>query len=263
MLVGKIKPGSGAGDQIFSYICTRVAALDRGYDFGFVGIEHFKCKSFMSLDWGKPVDLKYKIIPESGDLILEDESQTFIVNTPYFNPEIRFVKDGTIIDGFGAQAEQYFEHRLDEVREWLKTNKVPKTLEDDFNDDVCVINYRGGEYKYVPELYLPKEYWIEAMKMKVKENPNILFQCHTDDPNEARKVFGDNAAIFKDIEQNWLAVRYAKHLIISNSAFAIIPRLLAHLDNPKAVTIAPRYWAGRNVGEWRRPGNYYSKFQYI
>lgn len=251
MVIGKIKPGSGAGDQLFSYICTRVAALDRGYDFGFVGIEHFKCKSFMSLDWGKPVDLNYKIIPESGDLILEDESKTFVVNTPYYNPEINFIPEDSIIDGYGAQDIRYFEHRLDEVREWLKVEPL------EMLDDTCVINFRGGEYVSVPELFLPADYWDIAIK-KI-DNGKTNFCIHTDDPILAKHFFPDDC-IHKDIALNWRSIRYAKHLIISNSAFAILPALLN--EDAKEV-IAPKFWAGRNVGEWRRPGNYYKKFTYI
>ncbi len=71
----------------------------------------------------------------------------------------------------------------------------------------------------------------------------------------------------KDIELNWRAVRYAKNAIISNSAFAIIPRLLKHLEDPGAVTIAP-FRVGMPetqvlLNGMGRPGNYYKKFLYI
>lgn len=256
MLIGKINPGSGLGDQLFSYIITRVIALDRGFDYGFVGKEFFKGASFMDLDWGsKNADnIIFQVEQPSGKIIIDTVTPSlFEINTPYYNPEVNFVQDGTIIDGYGAQDERYWGHRLDEIKEWLKT---------DYIDDsgVGIINFRGGEYQVVPELFLLQEYWDKAIEiMKPKVN---FFAVQTDDPDLASKFFPE-LIITKDIATNWKHIRYAKNAIISNSAFAIIPRLLKHLEDPEAVTIAPRYWAGRNVGEWRRPGNYYKKFTYI
>lgn len=249
MIVGKIYPSSGCGDQLFRYITTRTLALDKGLDFGFIGKENFKGKDFMQLDWGKEVEGEFIVFNEKS---VRDKTG---IDISSYDPEINFVEDNTIIDG-NFEDFKYWGHRLDEIREWLNT-KYPKK---DFNDDICVLNYRGGEFKSVPELYLPKEYWIEAMNKMVEQYPYIKFQCHTDDAKEARAVFGEKAVIFSNIELNWLAVRYAKHLILSNSAFGIIPALL----NEKAQEIiAPRYHARRNIKVWARPACYYKRFLYI
>lgn len=253
MIIGKISPGSGLGDMLFSYIAIRVRAADLGVPFGFVGKEFFKGASFMNLDWGAPIDYKYHTEQPSGLLVIDDPHKLFVVNTPYFNPEFNFVQDGTVIDGYGAQALQYFEHRLPEIREWLKVDEVNDPRE------VCVINFRGGEYATVPELFLPLEYWTEAQVMMLKKYPDITFEVHTDDPILAKKFF-PKLRIVLGIKENWQAIRYAKHLIISNSAFAIIPALLN--ENVKEV-IAPRYWSRRNIKQWISPQNYYKKFKYI
>lgn len=278
MLIGKIHPGSGIGDQLFSYITTRTIALDKGYKFGFLGIENFKGKDFMNLDWGQKPEMMHNIEQPSGKLVTVFEDLVFEFNKPYYDPEVNFIKDGTIIDGCSAQDERYWGHRLPEIREWLKVEPIcqstgKRTLKDgtigyDFEmpDDLCVINFRGGEYATVPELFLPKEYWDKAVEL-VKEKNRIPtrfssisnFEVHTDDPVLAEQFFPD-FKIVQDIALNWRSIRYAKHLILSNSAFGILPALLN--ENVKEV-IAPRYWAGRNVGEWRRPQNYYSKFTYI
>lgn len=253
MVIGKIHPGSGLGDMLFSYIITRVIALDKGYDFGFVGKEFFKGKDFMNLDWGKPMqELYYSIEQPSGKLITTFDSKIFVFDKPYYDPEVNFIEDGTVIDGYGAQDERYWGHRLDEIREWLKVEPL------DMPDDLCVINFRGGEYQTVSELFLPPEYWSYAIG-KSFENGTEKFEVHTDDTELAKKWFKDKKVI-RDIALNWRAIRYAKHLIISNSAFGILPAFLN--ENVKEV-IAPRYWAGRNVGEWRRPQNYYKKFTYV
>ena len=268
MIIGKIHPGSGLGDQLFTYITVRTIALDKGYDFGFVGKEFFKGKDFMQLDWGKDTDIKYRIEYPAGKLItftpdkynvLGGESYNYFeITTPYYNPEVNFIEDGTIIDATCAQDERYWGHRLNEIREWLKVEPI-NWIDESNGNNICILNIRGGEYQIVSELFLPKEYWDLAIEKMIGKYPNIKFEIHTDDPDLAMKWFPQYIAI-KDIALNWRSVRYAKHLILSNSAFGILPALLN--ENVKEV-IAPHYWAGRNVAEWRRPQNYYKKFTYI
>jgi len=252
MIIGKIHPGSGIGDQLFSYITTRTIALDKGYEFGFVGTEFFKGKDFMNLDWGKEPNVAYTIEQPAGKLQIVNliDVGTISYNKlweapTYYDPNVNFIEDGTIIDGCSAQDEKYWGHRLNEIREWLKVEPL------EVLDKTWIVNIRGGEYRSVPELILPKEYWQEATKGK-------FIDVHTDDVEYAKELLGQDISVLKDISLNWRALRYAKNAVISNSAFAIIPRLLSEGE-----TIAPRYWAGRNVGEWRRPQNYYSKFLYI
>lgn len=262
MIIGKIHPGSGLGDQLFSYIITRVIALDKGYDFGFVGKEYFKGKDFLNLDWGKENSSTYHI-ENGGKLVLDIEgidysSQygfkgVFVFDKPYYDPEVNFIEDGTIIDGTGAQDERYWGHRLDEIREWLKV----KPYLDDF-DSVCLVNFRGGEYALFPELFLTKEYWDKAMSMMREKYPDIEFIIHTDDKELARQFF-PGCIIISGIEENWRALRQAKHLIISNSAFAILPAILGDAKE----ILAPRYWARRNIKQWSMPSNYYKKFNYL
>ncbi|GAH68596.1 unnamed protein product, partial [marine sediment metagenome] len=55
MIVTELYNGQGLGNQLWSYVVTRVIALDRGFDFGIMNPEKFKGKDFMSLDFGKEV----------------------------------------------------------------------------------------------------------------------------------------------------------------------------------------------------------------
>ena len=249
MITGKIHKGSGLGDQLFSYIATRTTAERLGVDFGFIGQQFFKGKDFMNLDWGKDTGIGYWIEESSGKLLIDDEGKVFEINKPYYDPEVNFIEDGTVIDGYGAQDERYFEHRLEEIREWLAVEPL------EMPDDVCVLNIRGGEFRVFPDLILPlQDYWFKAMGLMDKQK----YEIHTDDPEYCKQLFGDAFPIIQDIGINWRSVRYAKHAIIANSAFGIIPRLLNGGD-----TIAPRYWARRNIKEWSLPSNYYKSFKYI
>jgi len=248
-IITKIHQGSGLGNSLHSYLMSRILAFDKGFAFSVLGKENFKGKSFLDLDWGEPCNLNYHIEYPSGKLIVDGEHKLFEEKTNYYNPEINFVEDGTVIDGYW-QSEQYFGHRLKEIDEWLKVEPI------DIPDDVCVIGFRGGEFAVFPELFLTKDYWIEAIDFFLSKGIS-KFEVHTDDEVLAKQFFPDFKVIH-DIGINWRSMRYARHAIIANSSFYILPRLLNG-----GVTVAPRYWARRNIKEWSMPQNYYKKFTYI
>lgn len=269
MIAGILHQGSGIGNQLFRYIATRTLALDKGYEFGMVAPELFKGKDFMSLDMGLEIKMPYeiekstgKVIPHAFNREAEYDPIVWEEKTSYYNPEFNFIEDNTIIDG-EFQSIQYFGHRLNEIDEWLRIEQlyIPENL--------CVIGFRGGEFYLYPELGLPKSYFEEAIAIMKNINPDMKFEVHTDDPKLAQEFFPDYKVIH-DIEINWRSMRYARHAIIANSSFYILPRLLAHQRlNPRGygahetITIAPRYWARHNTKEWSRPDNYYSVFKYI
>jgi hypothetical protein len=246
MIIGKFHEGSGLGNQLHRYVMTRVLALDKGYDFGIINPHLFKGASFMNLDMGKKVtdktwwSFEEKKVVENG------------VDIRGYDPEINFVEDDTIIDG-EFQDERYFGHRMKEINEWLHV----KPLE--MSDGVCIIGFRGGEYQYFPDLFLSREYWDKAIALMRKTYPHIEFEVVTDDPRTA-SVFFPNLPITHEISDDWRKVRYAKHLIIANSSFFILPALLN--EDVKEV-IAPFAWARHNIGVWALPQNYYKKFTYI
>lgn len=253
MIVSLFHKGSGLGNQLFRYIATRVLAMDKGYEFSMVAPELFKGKDFMDLDMGVPFDYAYTIDGITGASIPHSYlSQWQEWDKHCYDPDINFVEDNTIIDG-NFEDERYFEHRLPEIREWLKVQPML------MGNTLCIINFRGGEYKFVPELYLPQEYWDKAIRLMLLENPNMVFEVHTDDIEEARHFFPE-FPIVHDIGINWRSIRYAKYLILSNSSFGVIPALLN--EDVKKI-YAPKYWNRRNVGVWEYPQGYYKKFKYI
>ncbi len=270
MIAGLFHLGSGLGNQLHRYVATRVLALDKDYDFSMVAPELFKGKDFMNLDMGNPKGhIMYvteqpsgKVMPANVDLPLWEEK------TPYYNPDFNFVEDNTIIDG-EFQDERYFEHRLDEIGQWL--TPYGRTYLD--NEHTCLIGFRGGEYYLYPELGLPKSYFEEGIKMMSEINPKMKFEVETDDPVLATQFFPD-FPIVSDVKENWEKMRGYKYAIIANSSFYLLPRLLRHNDkilyrkDDKAtqepvITIAPRWWDRHNTKEWLHPYNYYKAFTYI
>lgn len=245
MIASIFHSGSGLGNQLHRYVIARVTAIDKGYEFGMIYPENFKGSSFMSLDMGVPVkELLYEFNEEK--VVNKDGHDV----RPY-DYRVGDVEDFTLIDG-EFQGETYYEHRLDEVRDWLKTEPL------ELPEDVCIINFRGGEYVGVRDLFLPQEYWDKAVEKMRTINPNMRFIVVTDDVDTAGQFFPD-FMVRHNLSEDWRSIRYAKYLILSNSSFAILPALLG---NTKKI-IAPKYWAGYNKGYWQLPQNNYKKFTYI
>ena len=267
MIYGLMHQGSGAGNQLHRMIATRVKALDLGVEWGMIFNPDnsgkplgFKCKDFMEFDdnerlinlgnvsWHKLSDYKQwveKKVTENG------------VDIRSYDPEFNFIEDNTIIEG-EFQDERYWEHREKEVDDWLKVEPL------EVPDDTCVIGFRGGEFALYPDLFLTKEYWEEAMNIMVEKHGIKRFEVHTDDLYGAQEFFIKNGMadhtwkFLHDIGVNWRSMRYAKHAIVANSSFFILPRWLRN-----GVTIAPKYWGRRNTKVWSLPQNYYKHFKYI
>lgn len=268
MIYGIFHKGSGLGNQLHRYIATRVLALDKGYDYGFInplgfkGEDVFKDNKGQGLSFGSWVDIKFDIEEPTGKVIPKQFHPTYSLpplweewDKQVYDPDFNFIEDNTIIDG-NFEDERYFEHRLPEIKGWLKVK--PLTFVDgDDKDNLCVIGFRGGEYYTVPELGLPKEFYERGIQEMKKINPHMQFEVHTDDIPMAESFF-PNLKILTGVELAWRSARYAKYSIIANSSFYILPRILSG-----GITIAPRYWNRYNVKRWDYPQGYYKEFTYI
>jgi hypothetical protein len=244
MIVGQIHKGSGLGNQLFRYVMTRVLARDLNTDFGFEGVENFKASFFLNLDMGQTPEWTIDFVEQRID-------NKDGVDIRGYDKRIKSIKDGTRVDG-EFQAEKYWQHRKDEIKEWLKVLpcEVPK--------NGCIINFRGGEYKNHPDLFLTQDYWDKAIAEMEKEVLNVLFHVVTDDPEEASKFF-PKFEITHDMELDYRLIQSANYLILSNSSFAIWPAQLGTAE----LIIAPKYWARRNKGFWALPQNKYKGWRYV
>jgi len=255
MIAGIFHEGSGLGNQLFRYITTRTLAEEKGFEWGMIGRDLFKGNFFNDFELGVKPNAIHK------NQFLEKKIVQDGIDVRGYDPEINFVQDNTTIEG-EFQDPRYWEHKLSEIDKWLAVEPL------DVSDGKCLIGFRGGEYYSDPNLGLPPSYFDEAMSYM----PNKTFEVHTEDTKRAAQFFPDIPIVennfishsnYSNMAYNWRAMRYAKHTIISNSSFYIIPRLLKHQEDKDAITIAPRYWARRNIGVWALPSNYYKQFLYV
>ena len=253
MIYGILHRGSGIGNQLHRYVMTRVLAMDKGLSWGMIAPGLFKGYSFLNLDMGEECPFPIKVEFPSGRTLVESDWPRFQEDTSDYDWKgIETIKDNMIIDG-EWQGEEYWEHHRDKIDSWLKVEPL------DLGENVCIIGFRGGEYQYVPELFLTVDYWNKAIEIMVKENPNMIFKVVTDDPDLAR-VFFPNYEIQHEVGKDWRSFRYAKYLILSNSSFSIFP---AWLNTECKKIIAPKGWARRNTGGQMLKYNEYKRFMHI
>lgn len=254
MIVTEIYNGQGLGNQLWCYITTRVIAADKRYDFGIQSPEKLKCNDFIDLDFGKlviggegPEGGPPRTLPEGIKHYYAERR----INHPITGVDIRTydqhlvdIPDHTKIDGI-MQDEQYILHRRNEIREWLRV-KPEFECYDYADDNTCVINFRGGEYVTIKNVFLPQSYWDAAVRQVRAINQNFRFVVITDDEKTARKFFPKFEVHHFSIAKDYVVIKNAKYLILANSSFAWFP---AWLNENLKFSIAPKYWSQYNTSD--------------
>ena len=273
MLAASIHEHAGLGNQIWRYVCCRVFAEKLGYNFG-VSHPGWRGK-FLNIDWGE--DPKMNVEEDSdyqsssGFSYYKEES-IHHASAPgeIGDPDLKFetLEDNTYINGT-FQKMSYIEDYRDKICEWLTYDDKYKIT--DFSDDnLCVIQLRGGDYTTGHSM-LPPEYYHQAMHHMRQNNPDVEFVIVTDDPKTAQRmipntpIIGSATAEEKDPDQKFISwyeytggpvsmdytiLNHAKYAIISSSTFAFWPIW----TNKKLLNvIAPKYWFdyNRSNGWWR------------
>lgn len=88
------------------------------------------------------------------------------------------------------------------------------------------------------------------------------FMIVTDDVGEAQKMLPDIPAYHFSIDKDYVTLKNAHYLLLSNSSFAFFP---AYTSETVKLVIAPKYWARHNVsnGYWASEQNIYEGFHYM
>lgn len=272
MIGTELLKGQGLGNQLFCYVTTRCIAARQGCDFSILGRETLgnnihsqKGLYFMELDLG--------ILSRKEDYVREyweKEDRLFLPNSNHdlehgayvagTDGELLNIEDNVLIGG-NMQSEDYFIEYKEQIKKWLKVKPEYDSYEYS-RENLCILNIRGGEYTSNPELYLKKKYWIHTMKYMKKINGNMEFLIVTDDVEAASKMFPDIKAMHGSLHEDYVRLKNARYLILSNSSFAYFPTFTSDVNQ---YIIAPKYWARHNVsdGYWASEQNIYEGFHYM
>ena len=270
MIVTELYDGQGFGNQLFCYVVTRVIATDKGLEFGIGSPQKFKGHDFLRIDFGKkvvggsgpeggpPHELPEGIHHYYNERKITHPSNGADLRT--FDQDLVDVPDATKLDGI-MQDEHYILHRKDEIRKWLQVKEDCECY-DYADDDTCVINFRGGEYVHFKDLFLTQKYWDDAIAHMRKINKNMTFVVITDDVHTAKKFFPSFAVHHFSIGKDYVVIKNAHYLILSNSSFACFP---AWLNENLKFCIAPKYWARHNIsdGFWSCSYNLFTGWMYM
>ena len=264
MIITELYNGQGLGNQLWSYVVTRTIALDKGFEFGIMSPAKFKGKAFLDLDFGNEV--KGGQGPEGGPPISLPESishyfvekdiwyEKYRCDIRDYDSELLKIEDNTKLEGY-FQSENFIHHRKNEIRSWLQV-KADFDCYEFSKDDICILNIRGGEYKWNPELILQKKYWTDAIKNMLRVNKNLNFMIITDDVKYTEALLPQYPSYHFDIGKDYSIVKNAKYLILANSSFSFFP---AWTSETVKYVIAPKYWARHNIsdGFWACAFNLY------
>jgi len=265
--------GQGLGNQLFCYVTARAIATDKGVSFGTAGQNQFgynihndKGMYFMDIDLGvnisdeeKKTFTQYKEKDDRLYLGTFHDLQHGCYVTG-LDKSMFSIADNTLIYG-NMQDEGYFHKYYDQLKDWLKVKAEHDTYEFS-KENLCIINFRGGEYFSYPEFTLKRKYWLNGMKKMREINPAMEFMIITDDPETANKIIPEIPAYHFDIGKDFVIIKNARYLLLSNSSFACIP---AFLSETVKYIIAPKYWGRYNVsdGYWCGEQNIYRDFHYM
>lgn len=268
ILVTEFYDGQGLGNQLWLYVITRCKALDLGINFGIKSPDKFKGSSLFDLDFGEQVFGGEG--PEGGPPThlpdgIENYFRENLVRHPLtgqdvtsYSDEWHLIEPSTKLDG-NFQGERYIEKYKSEIKEWLRIVNPEEIQQPDEN--LCVINFRGGEYTSIPHVFLPKQYWDDARTRMLEINPKMKFKVVTDDEKTAAKFFQKSEISHQSMRQDYLDVSNAKFLIIANTSFAWFP---SWLNSNLNLCIAPKYWWGYNTADyWACGYNLTSTFSYL
>jgi len=268
------------GNNVASYLMCRTLAEKKGFEWGVnpnPTFDYFNGANqmyFMDVDFGKQ-DIQ-------GIANTFEERWTFIdrhetINIATFDKRVYDIEDNTRLMGYNGaagglwQSEDYYIDRKDDIKKWLKVNtdfaeQYEILLKENnlvLDDNLCVINFRGGEYKGILHVLLKREYWKMATDHMLMMNSEMKFICITDDKETAAQYMPFEMPILHiDIGFDYYTLNNAKWLILSNSSFGL---WAAWLSDKVKMTLAPKYWSQWNLsdGYWGLGDQWYKCFTYL
>ena len=267
------------GNHMWQYAVCRVVAEKLGYEWGInPSPTHDYHKGMNQMYF---MDVDFGIFPKGNFTNFYEKWLTYKhvddVNITMLDKRVYEIQDWTrLIGDNGAlggiyQSEDYLIERKKDIINWFKIKSTYKEQYERkltelgivIDDNLCVINFRGGEYRSIPNVMLNPTYWDKTINIMKSRNPNMKFLVITDDPTTAKRyIRHDFNMIHVDIGFDFYVINQAKNLIISNSTFGW---WAAWLNTDCNLILAPKYWARHNVsnGYWATGDSYSRPFTYI
>jgi hypothetical protein len=256
MIIVEFLKGQGLGNQLWNYASGRSIAENKNKKLFIKNYSNFIAKDFLKLNYYKKyVDVKYDIFCER---LIYDNNIDYISSA--FDERIDHLcsKKNYLLTGL-FQSEKYFYSFSNKLNSWI----IPKFKNKiSLNDDICIINLRGGEYKRHKAFILPESYWLNAIKYIQSLKSINEFIVVTDDRKYAKALFPNFKIISGNVQLCYNYIHNCKNIIISNSTFSYFP---IKTSNDKKLVIAPKNWARYNnsYNRWASPANFYKDWLYM
>ena len=260
--------GQGLGNQLWSYYTVRLLSILNNSSFSILAPSLFKGADFIKIDNGKSVAHPVRSQPNSNlfETFLNYYGEPQVVYTDEFcdvrpfDSRILNVVQNTLIDGY-FQSERLGDLVDHNISDFFEIVDVPDL---DFlrDQNVCILNVRGGVYKPNRRLSLHRNYWRNGIEFMRRERGVKTFYIVTDDVDYSRTLLPGIAVLEQNTHYDFIALTKATNLIVSNSSFSYFP---IRLNNQTPFVIAPMYWARHNVstGYWACRSNIYKDYHYM
>jgi hypothetical protein len=228
-----IKLNGRVGNHLWMYAVCRTVAEHNGYQYHIPRV--FLGTGIFNADLGVEQCFVSNVYNEKNS------------TQQLYEPQIWNIKDGTILLGW-FQNEKYIINNKKNIQEWFSIKNPNTNLINQLHidDNTCVINFRGEDYKNMPDVYLKVQFYYDSIKHMKLLNPNMKFVVITNDVAESNILFPEYPAYHFGPKDDFYIVSQASYLIIANSTFSW---WAAWLNNNSKFTIAPKYWFRHNVNQ--------------
>lgn len=267
------------GNHMWQYSVCRAVAEKLGYEWGINPSPSHDYHSGMNQMYF--MDVNFGKFPEGEFIEFHEKWTTYRhmdeVNITFLDPRVHQISDGTRMMGDNGalggiyQCEDYLIEKKEEIVKWFNIKNEYKDKFDSeiakigiiLDENTCVINFRGGEYRGLGNVILRREYWKDSINHMLSLNPQMKFIIVTDDPVCASSFMPfEIPTVHGEIGLDFYIVNQSKWVILSNSTFGW---WAGWLNSRAEKIIAPKYWARHNVsdGYWATGESYTRGFSYL
>lgn len=267
MIFTELHNGQGLGNQLFVYIATRSIAKKLGQEFAIKNYHNFKAPKLLNLDWGGEIPKEYSVHNEYihglNSSLYNDHQPLSLTDRSVFG-----IKGNTELVGYFI-SEGYFHEYISDLNDWIPVN--PKYEHNDTNDDnICVLNVRGGPHQRNSHVYPPRSYWDNAIKRMLEYNPDMKFIVVTDDVEGSKQILPEFECYHQSIEterQNptdsflgmwdYVALKNCKNIVCSTTTFACFP-LWTNKNLKKCISPKYHFCMNHSDGWWCNGASFFS-----